>query len=402
MSYPLRNESLGADEFILGDKIYDISSFKKIHPGGSIIGFFTGTDATNPFNEFHFRSEKAKKTLATLPSRPLDKQQTKPQHNPELLKDFAELRRQFEKEGYFDPSPVHIFLRLLELLVMHVIGIYLIGWSSWRYLGLIIFSIANGRVGWFMHECGHGSMTGNLKVDKFMQEIAFAIGNTCSGSYWNNQHNKHHACPQKLQHDVDLNTLPLVAFCKDVLQDKKRFGGFSKLWINLQAFLFAPVVTWLVVIGWAVYIHPRWMVRNKKYLEMFFYTIRLLFDYYFLGMWFWWLNAVIGGMYIFVNFSLSHTHLPTIAAAEFPNWIEYAANHTVNIEPSWWCNWWMGYLNFQIEHHLFPSMPQFKHQYIAPRVKALFEKHNLKYLILSYSDAMKTTFGNLHEVGNSV
>jgi fatty acid desaturase len=57
-------------------------------------------------------------------------------------------------------------------------------------------------MGWFMHECGHGSMTGNLTKDKVLQEIAFAIGNTCSGSYWNNQHNKHHACPQKLQHDV--------------------------------------------------------------------------------------------------------------------------------------------------------------------------------------------------------
>jgi hypothetical protein len=54
---------------------------------------------------------------------------------------------------------------------------------------------------------------------------------------------------------------------------------------HVQAFLFAPVVTWLVVIGWAVYIHPRWMIRNKKYLELTFYTIRLLFDYYFLGLW---------------------------------------------------------------------------------------------------------------------
>jgi hypothetical protein len=47
-------------------------------------------------------------------------------------------------------------------------------------------------------------------------------------------------------------------------------------------------------------------------------------------------------------------------------------------------------------------MPQFKQQYVAPRVKALLEKHGLKYRVLSYSEALKTTFGNLHEVGNSV
>ena len=33
-----------------------------------------------------------------------------------------------------------------------------------------------------------------------------------SGAWWRNQHNKHHATPQKLKHDVDLDTLPLVAF----------------------------------------------------------------------------------------------------------------------------------------------------------------------------------------------
>ena len=37
-----------------------------------------------------------------------------------------------------------------------------------------------------------------------------------SGSWWRNQHNKHHAMPQKIGHDVDLNTLPLVAFTEKV------------------------------------------------------------------------------------------------------------------------------------------------------------------------------------------
>jgi hypothetical protein len=35
---------------------------------------------------------------------------------------------------------------MLELLVLHVIGIYLMGWSQWRYVGLVIFSIANGTL----------------------------------------------------------------------------------------------------------------------------------------------------------------------------------------------------------------------------------------------------------------
>jgi fatty acid desaturase 2 (delta-6 desaturase) len=62
----------------------------------------------------------------------------------------------------------------------------------------------------------------------------------------------------------------------------------------------------------------------------------------------------------------------------------------------------MGYLNFQIEHHLFPSMPQFRQPRISKRVKAFFEKHGLKYDQRSYIEAMGTTFQNLDKVGSDV
>ena len=37
------------------------------------------------------------------------------------------------------------------------------------------------------------------------------------------------------------------------------------------------------------------------------------------------------------------------------------------------------WLNYQIEHHLFPDLPMLKYREIQPRVKALCEKHGLPY-----------------------
>ena len=65
-------------------------------------------------------------------------------------------------------------------------------------------------------------------------------------------------------------------------------------------------------------------------------------------------------------------------------------------------NWWMSYLNFQIEHHLFPSMPQFRHPIISPRVKKFFEEHGLVYDQISYFEIVKITFKNLSKVGKEV
>ena len=37
------------------------------------------------------------------------------------------------------------------------------------------------------------------------------------------------------------------------------------------------------------------------------------------------------------------------------------------------------WLNYQIEHHLFPRLPMLKYRAIQPRVKALCKKHNVPY-----------------------
>ncbi len=84
--------------------------------------------------------------------------------------------------------------------------------------------------------------------------------------------------------------------------------------------------------------------------------------------------------------------------------MRFGSQYTINVLPGpfYFITWWMSYLNFQIEHHLYPSMPQFRHPIISPRVKALFEKHGLKYDQRTYPEAMAATFRNLHKVGNDV
>jgi len=86
------------------------------------------------------------------------------------------------------------------------------------------------------------------------------------------------------------------------------------------------------------------------------------------------------------------------------DWVRYAAIHTMNVSagPFKFVDWWMSFLNYQIEHHLFPAMPQFRHPETSLRVQKLFAKHGLKYDQRSYTESLKVTFENLHNVGMDV
>jgi fatty acid desaturase len=408
------NLGLGEKEILIEGKIYDVDGFR--HPGGSIIKFYAGKelDASQAFANFHIRSTKARKLLATLPSRPAPALTIQRVNNQQpgqasLLADFDALMNDLKTEGFFEPAPLHVAYRLSEIVLLHVLGMYLLLNGS-MYLGLIVLGIVQGRCGWLMHEGGHYSLTGNIQIDRQIQIWVYGVGCGMSGGWWRNQHNKHHSMPQKLGHDVDLETLPLVAFTEKIA---KKVGIPMKLWLRLQGYLFPVITTLLVALGWQFFLHPRYMLRTKKTLEMVALAVRFALWTYFVTGTFGLSTSIamymmynwVGSTYIFLNFAVSHTHLPTVDKDDSSvDWIRYSANHTMNVDsgPFKFVDWWMSFLNFQIEHHLFPSMPQFRHPTVSPRVRALFAKHGLKYDSRDYITAMKDTFANLHNVGHDV
>uniref|UniRef100_F6PIK4 Fatty acid desaturase 3 n=1 Tax=Equus caballus TaxID=9796 RepID=F6PIK4_HORSE len=73
---------------------------------------------------------------------------------------------------------------------------------------------------------------------------------------------------------------------------------------------------------------------------------------------------------------------------------------TCNVESSLFLDWCTGHLNFQIEHHLFPTMPRYNYHKVAPLVKALCAKHGLRYEVKSVPTALVDIIRTLKKSGN--
>jgi len=63
----------------------------------------------------------------------------------------------------------------------------------------------------------------------------------------------------------------------------------------------------------------------------------------------------------------------------YRDWFSSQLVATCNVEQSLFNDWFSGHLNFQIEHHLFPTMPRHNFHKVAPLVKSLCAKHGIKY-----------------------
>ncbi len=314
-------------ELIIEGRVYDISAFASKHPGGSVIRYQLGTDATDAFQAFHMRSRKARMVLSSLPSRA-----TKRGYKvDELSADYAKLKAELHAEGYFEPNLLLVGYRIAEVVALYAAGCWMV-LQGWWWLGAFVMGIAQGRAGWLMHEGGHYSLTGNISIDRHLQSLFYGLGCGMSARYWRNQHNKHHATPQKLDADPDLQTLPLVAF--HGLIGKRG----PKAWLSWQAPLFfSGVITFLVAFSWQLILNPRHSLRVGAYLELVWLAVRYALWHHFFG--YLGLAAecklyvtylTVGAAYIFINFAVSHTHKDVVPATKHLSWTLYSANHTVN------------------------------------------------------------------------
>jgi fatty acid desaturase 2 (delta-6 desaturase) len=409
---------------------YDISNFK--HPGGKIINFLSykislsnkdkseknkTVDAYLTYKEFHNNSKKADKYLNSLPKKDITKflnkdNEFETEKQKKQIQNFIEFRKMLYNSGFFKPSYFHIFYRIFELFGLFILGNYLLYFNN--IFAYIISSISlglfSGRCGWFMHEGGHSSLTTNIKIDKHIQKFFYGFGSFMSANQWNSMHNRHHAAAQKVNHDVDLATTPFIAFYNNAIEDSNT-KIWSKLWLKYQAYLFPTIISGFIVPNFWIYIlHMHRMVKDKDYLNIFYviigHIIRIslisyitnwnIFNSYLYNL----LTFMIGGIYIFVNFSLSHTSLPIVPENEHKTWLEYAFEHTYDINPqNPFINWWMSYLNCQVEHHLFPTMPQFKQPLISKMLVKWCMENDIEYKIIDYTTALKLTFNNLNNIG---
>ncbi len=422
------------DSMTIDGATYDITDFK--HPGGNIINYAKNTaDATEIFREFHHRSDKAKKVLISLPRYNVDSDSddTDPDTIPELTQqqqemtaDFREMRNNLVSQGCFDPDYIHVYFRLLELAFYFSLGAWLAPYNI--YASILSFIAFKTRCGWVQHECGHLSFTGVRSIDRAIQTFTMGFGGGVSSSVWNTMHQKHHATPQKIKHDIDLDTTPFVAFFNTAFEEntngKASARFMNRWWMRLQAWTFLPLVNGIFVhLFWTYYLHPKKVfhrlcsaktrdVHTETALEVIsmsashivipaiFYNTgdySIFFSYFLLMIANFW-NFI----YLFGHFSLSHTYTGVIPSNVNILWFEYALDHTVNISTkSALVSWIMGYLNFQIEHHLFPSMPQYKNALAAPHVRRFCEKWapHLKYTEHTYMESWRLMLSNLNEVG---
>jgi fatty acid desaturase 2 (delta-6 desaturase) len=386
---PSKQQSLTKNDKQLIVKIngneYDLTEFRKKHPGGNIIDQYDISkvpDATDAFNTFHLHSKYASKMLNTLPIINTSKN---------IPTEFQLLIDKWKQNGLYEPRIIDFSLWALSVFGITALGYWLLG-IGYPVVGGIIVGIGWANCGFIQHHSGHLAFTGKPHIDFVVQAFFESVLKGGSGRWWRGRHNKHHAMPNSVEHDGDLRTTPFFAW-DDILVKK-----VPTFLLRIQHILFVPMLVLYVPVFFIT--TKLFVIRKKHWDEAGLICIHFLMSSLFFNNWsdfltFYFIGYAIQGVYLGVMFGLSHYSLPRVND-DSTDWVKWQLVST--------CNWGVqsvfaryvsGFLNLQIEHHIAPQMPAENYTLIVDDIRNYAKKHELPYIEITFWQALYNMLNGL-------
>jgi len=324
--------------------------------------------------------------------------------------DYAGLSREIRAARLLDRARVSYAVRIAITLAFFAgcwIALAFLG-TSWLVLvPAALLGLASTQVAFLGHDGGHqqisASRTGNTV-------IGLIAGNLLTGlsiGWWVDKHNRHHANPNKEDHDPDIGE-GVLAFT--TAHAAARTGRISKAITRHQAALFFPLLT---LEGLNLHVASFAWLRQTRRAKLRRTELALLGVHLaaYLGTVLWVLSPLqalafvavhqaVFGLYMGCSFAPNHKGMPIIGAQDKMDYLRRQVLTSRNVRGGWVVDVLLGGLNYQIEHHLFPSMPRPRLRHAQQLVRGYCARLDIPYtetgLLASYGIALRY----LHSLGD--
>ncbi len=320
---------------------------------------------------------------------------------------YAELAAELRRLGLMGRTPgfyVALAGGLLLAFALAALTMALLRDSWWALLVAPVLGVLSTQVGFFGHDATHRQISRRERPSRVLGMLA---GNLCNGlsyGWWLDKHNAHHAHPNDLDADPDVYA-GAVVFDAGQAADRRGVAGWTT---RHQAGLYVPMLTLealnLHASGVRAVLRPG--LRHRR-TEAVLLAVHYAAYVGLLALTLTWLQAivfvvvhqVVFGVYLGMSFAPGHKGMPVLDAEQAADPLLRQVLTSRNVRGGRLVTAVLGGLNFQIEHHLFPSMPR-PHLRQAQRVVRRFCcERGVGYAEESAVTTYLTVLRHLHAVG---
>ncbi|GGH69951.1 fatty acid desaturase [Filimonas zeae] len=289
--------------------------------------------------------------------------------------------------------------------------------ALWVLMGLAVAGLGMS----VMHDANHGAYSANKAVNYLMGHVLNLLGGSTVN--WKYQHNiLHHTYPNIVNMDDDINDKVILRFTPHTeLKPVHRFQ-----WIYFFLFYGLTSLYWVLVKDFVQFVKYKQngvntsskkenggMLARIIAVKVVYLFVFLVLPSVFFGLPFW--EVVVGflvmnfvsGMVLTVIFQLAHSlegtehPIPNEKGIIENDWAIHQMRTTMNFSRrNKWLSWYIGGLNYQVEHHLFPRISHVHYPRLSAIVKETAAEFNVPYLEhTTFFEALKSHITYLKRLG---
>ncbi|QNT97624.1 delta fatty acid desaturase [Streptomyces griseofuscus] len=329
---------------------------------------------------------------------------------PRSGSDFAGLSRRITEAGLLKRRTGYYTVRLGLVIALLAAGwgtFAVLGDTWWQLAVAAFLSLAFGQVALVAHDLAHRQVFRRRRPSETWGRLFGNLAIGMSYGWWMNKHTRHHANPNHEELDPDVAP-DILVWSTDQARDSK---GVARLIGGHQAFLFFPLLT---LEGFNLHVASVRALRSPSmknrllegsllllhiaaYLSALFLVLSPGKAVAFLAV-----HQCLFGVYLGCTFAPNHKGMPTLSGDERPDFLRRQVLTSRNVRGGLLTDVMLGGLNYQIEHHLFPSMPTPHLRRARTVVRAYCAEIGVPYhetgLIRSYREALT----HMHRVGEPI
>ena len=286
------------------------------------------------------------------------------------------------------------------------VGVVLVGNSWWQLALAAVFGVVVTQFGFLGHDAAHQQMFRSPTWNAWTARILAGCFAGLSYAWWRDKHNRHHAAPNREGHDPDIAP-GAIAFTRDIVES--RTTGFAGWFVKRQGWLFFPLLTLEGLNLHSESIRGLLRPGNVPYrrLELSLVVTRL--SAYVVALLlllppgkavaFFVLQMAVFGLCLGGSFAPSHKGMPIVPASSRIDFFQRQVLMSRNVRGGATVDFAMGGLNYQIEHHLFPSMARPNLRLVQPTVKKYCQDHGVPYAEVGLFESYGIVVSYLNNVG---
>ena len=300
---------------------------------------------------------------------------------------YRELRRIMIAEGLLRKQRrfyVRQFIIALAYTGAGLAMIVVLGDSWWLLLTAVLWSVGGMQWAFLGHDGAHRQIASSPRMNDWLTIGGATLFTGFSLSWWMDSHNRHHAFPNHETMDPNADVAPF-AFSRDQLHSKT---GVMKVLTRFQGILWIPLQSLGVFdkqVGSALFItrqktrHPFLERLSTAVHFIAYFAILFVFLSPLVVVGFWFFHWAIYGLFLGSTIAPNHKGMPTLKGDGPLDFLWTQITTARNVRPGLFADGWYGGLNYQIEHHLFPTMPRNRLGDARKIVRPYCEAHGIPY-----------------------